>query len=76
MKTEVQIRDKIAEHENLINDLLDEISSEYDVNTIEMLLVGRKALLWVLSNQQYLEKDLYEKDVRFECACYDSTKIF
>jgi hypothetical protein len=79
MKTEKQIRDKIEEHENKINEILELHRAEWTdihVMQIEGYLVGRKALLWVLSSKNLLEIDDFEKQAKYECLCFDSTKIF
>ena len=79
MKTEAQIKAKIAEHEKHINEILEMNRAEWtdvDVFRIESYLMGRKALLWILSDKDKIETDVYEKQARWECTCFDSTKIF
>lgn len=79
MKTEEQIKAKIAEHEKHINAILETDREEWrdiDVECIENYLLGRKALLWVLSDMDLLKTDDYEEQARWECTCYDSSKIF
>jgi len=79
MKTEAQIREKIAEHERHINAILEIDRDEWTdffVLRIELYLMGRKALQWVLSEESSIEIDTYEKQAKWECTCFDSTKIF
>jgi len=77
MKTEEQILDKIKEHENYINILLKDGLDDASVETIERLLIGRKALTWVLSENKLLRgDDQYEGTVEYEITCYESIKIF
>ena len=79
MKTEAQITEKIKLHEFHIDAILETNHSAWhdiDVFRIEQYLMARKALLWVLSPDETIEIDGYEKNARFECTCFDSTKIF
>ena len=79
MKTEAQIKAMIKLHEFHINAILETDRSEWhdiDVFRTEQYLMGRKSLLWVLSPDETIENDDYEKQARFECTCFDSTKIF
>ena len=79
MKTEAQIKAKIAEHEKYIDEVLEMNRAEWtdaDVFRIESYLMGRKALIWVLSDEDKIETDVYETQARWECICFDSTKIF
>lgn len=79
MKTKEEIESKIKLHEFHINAILETDRSEWhdiDVFRIEQYLMARKALLWVLSPDETIETDVYEKQARFECTCFDSTKIF
>lgn len=79
MKTDMQILEKIKEHEQRINEILETDREYWDdrsVRHIESYLIGRKALLWVLSGDELLEIDEYEKKAKYECLCHDSTKIF
>ncbi len=78
MKTETQIEFKIAVHESKINEILRD-TTEWSPHTGELLnnyLMGRKALLWVLSPDDFITEDEFEKKVKFEMTCYESTKIF
>lgn len=81
MKTEQQIRDKTKEHEEKINELLITKGPLWDdvlVQSIENYLLARKALLWVLSDDNLLPRgsDDFERKVKYEITCYESTKIF
>ena len=79
MKTEAQIKAKIAEHEKHINEILEMNRAEWtdvDVFKIKSYLMGRKALLWVLSDKDKIGTDVYEKQAIWECTCFDSTKFF
>jgi len=79
MKTEIEIKFKIAVHESEIDKLLAKDRSEwndYFPTLIERYLMGRKALQWVLSDQNAMLTDDYEKQAIYECMCHDSTKIF
>ena len=79
MKNEEQIREKIIEHETHINEILEMNREEWTdmhIDKIEAYLMGRKALLWVLSDDEHIEIDSYERMAKNECLCYDSTKIF
>lgn len=79
MKTIQQIKDKITEHEDRLNEILAKNRDEWtdlDIEVIENLLKGRKALLWVMSDDAHITIDDYEKKVKWECTCYEATKIF
>lgn len=79
MKNKLQIEFKVQEHEAKINEILDLNRAEWNdvhVMCVESYLIGRKALLWVLSDNPTIEIDDYEKHARYECLCFDSTKIF
>ena len=79
MKTIEQIQAKIKEHEDQINEILSIDRAEWNdvhVLRIETYLRGRKALLWVLSDKVLLDNDEFEMQAKFECTCFDSTKIF
>ena len=81
MKTPEQIQAKIKEHEDKINELLEEDKEEWSdipVMLVESYLHTRRALLWVLSDEILLpaESDEFEKKARYELICFESTKIF
>jgi hypothetical protein len=80
MKTEQQIKDKIKEHEDKIEELLITKYPLWEdtlVAHIENYLIGRKALLWTLFDKELLiGADDFEKRVRFEISCYKATQIF
>ena len=38
--------------------------------------MGRKALLWVLSPDDFVTDDDIDKKVKFELMCFESSKIF
>ena len=86
MKTEQQIKDKIKEHEQKIEELLIKAKpsgeavpalDDFKVSILKNYLTGRKALLWVLLDADYLiRQDTFEKRVMWEIICYESTKIF
>ena len=74
MKTEEQIRAKLKEHEDLINDWFSD-----DNIDIERLLIARGiriSLLWVLSDEDRIEPDELTKKIDYEILCIESTKIF
>ena len=53
MKTVTDIHAKIKEHEDKINELLadkPEVWNDIHIMCIENLIIGRNALLWVLSD--------------------------
>jgi len=78
MKTKVEIDFKIAVHESKIMELIND-KEEWSLLKVELLnnyLNGRKALLWVLSPDDYITEDEFEKKVTFEISCYESTKFF
>jgi hypothetical protein len=78
MKSKVEIEFKIAVHESKINDILHD-KEEWSSLKSELLnnyLMGRTALRWVLSSDDSVSPDEFEKKVKFEIACYESTKIF
>ena len=77
MKTQQQILAKIAEHEEMINEeLKDQITHDSDVSRLEHLKHGRKALLWVLSEQEFIDDDELARKIEYEILCYESTKIY
>lgn len=78
MKTEIEIKFKIAVHESKINEILNDHSewSDYQEDLLNNYLMGRKALLWVLSPDDFIKEDEFEKKVKYEIACYTSSKIF
>jgi hypothetical protein len=76
MKTKEQIQAKIKEHEDKINEVLAQEQNDVNVMLIESYLIGRKALLWTLADEDYIELDSFEMDARFEITCIESTKIF
>ena len=79
MKVEGQIILKIAEHEKIIDDILNEDQESWtDIQPrlIESYLIARKVLQWVLSDNDFIEIDDYEKKAKYECLCYESSKIF
>jgi len=79
MKTKEEIESKVKLHEFHIDAILEADRSEWhdiDIFRIEQYLMARKALLWVLSPNDTIEIDDYEKQARWEITCFDSTKIF
>lgn len=50
--------------------------NEFLVDRVETLLQGRKALLWVLSDEGLIELDGFEKKAKFELMNYRESKIF
>jgi hypothetical protein len=78
MKTEIEIKFKIAVHESKIDEFLNDKQEWNDLH-VELLnnyLQGRKALLWVLSPDDFITDDEFDKKVKFEISCYTSSKIF
>ena len=77
MKTEAHVREKIKEIEVLIEDELSHIvHPENQLKMVEEYDIARKALLWVLSEKQRIEPDELSKKIKWECTCFDSSKIF
>lgn len=57
METIAEIKLKIAEHEAKIDDLLaDNIDIFVKIDLVDSYLIGRKALVWALSNDQLLTR--------------------
>jgi hypothetical protein len=78
MKTKLEIEFKIMIHEEKINELLND-KEEWNNFKVELLnnyRQGRKALVWVLSPDDFITNDEYDKKVSFEIQCYESSKIF
>ena len=76
MKTPEQIQAKIKEHEAHIEALLQNELTDIDVMCIESYLIGRKALQWCLSDEEYITEDEFHRKAKYECMCFESTKIF
>lgn len=80
MKTKQQIKNKIKQHEDKIEELIavkGELFNDALVMDIENYLRGRKALLWTLSDEELLDgADDFEKRIRREIIYYEATKIF
>lgn len=78
MKTEVEIKFKIAVHESKIDEILKDEGEWLDIQSelIDNYLMGRKALLWVLSPDDFITEDEFEKKVKFELACHESSNLF
>lgn len=79
MKTQQEIEFKILVHESEINKILGLDRKEWidgHVELIEKYILGRKALMWVLSPDDFITPDDFEKKALFECTCHESTKIF
>lgn len=78
MKTIQQIEFKIAVHESKIIELINDKEEWNDLKAelINNYLQGRKALLWVLSPDNFITEDEFEKKAKYEILCYESTKIF
>ena len=77
MKSEEQIRSKIAEIEQYINEHLEDrewFSGKSEV--LELLNTSRSALLWVISDQDRIKKDELTKKVDWEITCQDAAEIF
>jgi hypothetical protein len=78
MKTKLEIEFKIMIHEEKINELLND-KEEWNNFKVELLnnyRQGRKALVCVLSPDDFITNDEYDKKVSFEIQCYESSKIF
>jgi len=56
--------------------LLTDGISDANYPVIENYLRDRKSLIWVLSNDDFVTPDGYEKKVEYELVCFESTKIF
>lgn len=78
MKTKLEIEFKIMIHESKITELINDKEewSELKVDLINNYLMGRKALLWVLSPNDFVTVDEFEKKAKYEILCYESSKIF
>lgn len=79
MKKEIEIKFKIAVHEKKVNKILAIDREDWNDSHCELIrgyLRGRLALQWVLSPDQRIEKDDFEKHALFECICHESSKIF
>ncbi|MGI6337858.1 MAG: hypothetical protein ACOXZV_00580 [Bacteroidales bacterium] len=77
MKTEKQIRKKIAEHEKCIDEILllgRRNWKSSDVSTIKSHLLARTSLLWVLSQEEYITSDDYCTKVDKEVIDYYFTR--
>ena len=77
MKSEEQIRSKIAEAEKYLNERLED--HEWFPNRItllESLSTARSSLLWVLSDQDRIEKDELTKKVDWEITCHEAAGMF
>ena len=77
MKSEEQIRSKIAEAEQYINAHFEDrewFSGKSQV--LELLNTSRSALLWVLSDQDRIKKDELTKKVDWEVTCQDAGDMF
>jgi hypothetical protein len=74
MKTINQIKQKIAEHEKLISNLL--LVDKKDIENLKHLRNGRMALIWVLSNEDKIDIDELTRQIDFEILCEESTEIF
>ena len=76
MKTEQQVRDKLKEHEDSINEILKEgVHCGFSEFRLERLQQGRKAMQWVLSDKP-IERDDLDKKISFELTVFESSKIF
>lgn len=78
MKDENQIKEKIAEHQKWIDEMLNR-KEERDISfwlDLQRLRIGQKALEWVLSSENYIEETEIDKMIRFEEACIYGSKIF
>ena len=59
-----------------INRLAEEGFGEVNAMIIENYIKGRKALLWVLSDTEFIETDEYEKKIEWELTCARASEIF
>jgi len=78
MKSEQEIKDKIAEHQKWI-DALFETNDEKDELfwfDLQRLRNGQKALEWVLSEENYIEETKIDLSLQFEATCMYASKIF
>jgi hypothetical protein len=78
MKTQLEIELKIAEHEAHINEILNDKGDWLPIqeDLINNYLMGRKALLWVLSPDELIFDDEYAETVKYELLVRESSKIF
>lgn len=77
MKSEEQIRSKIAEAERYIKERLEDHEWSPDrIMILESLNTSRSSLLWVLSDKDRIEKDELTKKVDWEITCHEASEIF
>lgn len=77
MKSEEQIRSKIAEAERYIKERLEDHEWSPDrIMILELLNTSRSSLLWVLSDKDRIEKDELTKKVDWEITCHEASEIF
>lgn len=77
MKIEAQINLKIKEIETHIDDLWKNgITNECTYNLMDNYVMIRKALQWVLSDNDKIPPDDYEKNIRWAMLCYEASQIF
>ena len=80
MKTIIQIKSKLAEHEKHIERELQDLRKgnmsperiRSLINRLGNLRVGRKALQWVLSDDELIEKDDLDKKIEYEINCVET----
>ena len=79
MKTEEEIKDKIAEAEKWIDDMMKRPTSERDDSFWFDLIKYRnaqKALEWVMSNENYLDQNDIDNAIEWEDTCRYASTIF
>jgi len=79
MKAEHEIKDKIAEHQKWIDDMLSRKEERDSCFWFDLLKLrsGQKALEWSLCPDNYLkEQSELDKIIEFEYTCMYASKIF
>ena len=74
MKTIEQIKAKIEEHEKQIIEALK--NTRPNAESLQVLDTGRKALLWVLSDEDFIKADKITVRVDYELLCDEAAEIF
>ena len=78
MKSEQEIKDKIAEHQKWIDDMMAREEERDDLFWFDLqrLRNGQKALEWVLSKENYLERTPIDEALEFEASVMYASKRF
>jgi len=73
MKTHQQIEFKIAVHESKINEIIRDTTEWTDLQPelLRNYLIGRKALRWVLSPDDFIIEDELDKKSKYKIKRYE-----